>query len=200
SRLPTGLAALLAAFLCKETAVATACLMPWLPRGGRAGRWRWVAGVTVVTVVWAFAYLAVRARHALALPRGLESSLSQLGSHWPERCAWAIANSARAMFSLPATRSRWDALLVVSLSLLAAAAIVLLWRNAAARARLAGVAPLLAIGVAWSAVATAPLVTVFPIWSPQRVAYGSLGAGVALGAGLGAVHPGLLPRLTPVPP
>jgi hypothetical protein len=194
-RMPTALIALLAALLCKETAVATACAMPWLSRGNPRRNWPWAVAVALVTLAWGFLYLAVRARHALTLPRGLESNLAQLGTQWPERYGWAIANSARAIFSLPAVPSTWDAPLAIVLSLVFAGAVTILWRNAAARARLAGVGPLLAVGLAWSAIATAPLATVHPIWSPQRVAYGSLGAGMALSAGLGAVHPGLLAGL-----
>jgi len=199
SRFPATLLALLAALLCKESAVATAIVLPWLPRPGtrRAGkRWRWVVGVAAVTLGWGLVYLSVRTHHGLTLPRVPESNTSGLWTDWPERCRWATVNSARAIVSLPAASSARDMPVVLALLLLASAAAMVFLRSAAARARLAGNRRLVVAGLVWSAVATAPLLIVYPIWSPQRVAFNSLGAGVAVSAALGAAHPALLVGLT----
>src|SRR5512147_1891785 len=76
-RLAGALVALLAALLCKETAVVTALLLPWLarPRAG-ASRRPWFAATAVLTVLWAVTYLTVRRTLALTLPHGLEAQLT----------------------------------------------------------------------------------------------------------------------------
>jgi hypothetical protein len=198
SRLPGALLALLAALLCKESAVATALVLPWVPasRGRwRAGRGRWFVGAAAITVGWGLVYLAVRSRSGLTLPRGLETGLGGLGATWSERCRWAVTGTVRALFSLPAAGSRWEGAVAIALLLLAIAAAVLIVRGAGARARFAGIAPIVIGGVLWSAAATAPLVPIYPIWSPQRVVFSGIGAGVAISAALGAAHPALLATL-----
>jgi len=202
-RLLPSLAALAAAFGCKETAIATALMLPWLaparPAAARAPWWRargaWLAGAAAVTVAWALLYLAVRARLGLELPRGLESGLETLPATVVERARWAIAGTARGLFSLPFSRSARDLPATAALALLFGATAACFARSAAARARLAQVAPVVIAGTLWCAAATAPLVAVYPIWSPQRVVYGGIGAGVALAAALGAAHPALLAGL-----
>ena len=47
---------------------------------------------------------------------------------------------------------------------------------------------------AWFALSTAALTTIYPIWAPNRVLFGSVGLGISLVALLAAVHP-LLPLL-----
>ncbi len=201
SRLPGALLALLAALLCKESAVATAIVLPLLVparKGPLAGRGRWIASVAAVTAVWALVYVAVRKSNGLILPRGLESSLGGLGVTLWERSRWAVSGTLRALFSLPATGSRWERPLLAAMGLLAAVAAAYLWRSAAARARFARVAPIVIGGALWSAAATAPLVTVYPIWSPQRVVFGGVGIGVALCGTLGAAQPILLAALVAI--
>jgi tetratricopeptide (TPR) repeat protein len=61
-----------------------------------------------------------------------------------------------------------------------------------ARARLARTRAFALTGLAWGVLATGTLLTVYPVWSPERVAYTSLGLGVATVAVLAAAHP-LLP-------
>jgi len=198
SRMVSALLALLAALLCKESAVATALLLPWMPprpRRGAASRRLWIAATAATTSVWGLTYLAVRGRHGLMLPRGLETGLGHMGADWVERSWWALAGSLRAMFSLPSAGSRWEPLVAVAVLLMLAVAAVRFQRAPAARARFAGVAPVVAAGLLWSAAATAPLVAVYPIWSPQRVAFGSIGVGAALTATLGSAHPALLASL-----
>src|SRR5947208_1096635 len=85
-RLAPALLALLAALLCKETAVATGLMLPWLahiPPGG--SRRRWMVWSGVVTAAWAVAYLLVRQNLALVLPHGLEAQLSPHLFLEPER-------------------------------------------------------------------------------------------------------------------
>lgn len=198
SRLPSAMLALLAALLCKESAVATALLLPWMfPSRKRwwEGRGGWIGGAVAVTIVWGLVYLAVRSRSGLMLPRGLESDLGGIAATWWERCHWAATGTLRALFSLPANGSPWEGPLLLAMALLAVAAIVRFGRSATARARFAGLAPIVIGGVLWSAVATAPLVSIYPIWSPHRVIFTGIGIGVALSAGLGAAHPALLAAL-----
>lgn len=194
-RLATSLAALAAAFGCKETALATALLLPWLapamPGPPLNTRLRWLAGAAAVTLAWALLYLWVRQHQGLALPRGLESGLSTLPATAFERARWAIVGTARALFSLPLVRSPRDVPAAAALALLIGAAAACFARSADARARFARVTPIVIAGTLWCAAATAPLVAVYPIWSPQRVVYGGIGAGVALAATLGAAHPAL---------
>ena len=206
-RLITSLIALAAAFGCKETAIATAAILPWLAPveavESQAGPWvrwlrprlPWLAGTAAVAALWALLYLVVRARAGIELPRGLESGLGTLPATLLERTRWAIVGTARALFSLPLAPTGRDLPAGVALALLFLAAAVRFARDAAARARLARVAPVAIAGILWCAAATAPLVTVYPIWSPQRAVYGGIGAGVALAAALGAAHPALLAGL-----
>ncbi|HUK62230.1 MAG TPA: hypothetical protein VLV15_02815, partial [Dongiaceae bacterium] len=68
-RLWPALAALLAALLCKETAIALALVLPWLARiPPGASRRRWIVATGVLGALWAAAYLLVRRRLALELP------------------------------------------------------------------------------------------------------------------------------------
>ncbi len=195
SRLRTSMLALLAALLCKESAVATALLVPWMSffgRRGSGGRSRWFGATAALIVAWGMAYLAVRGQHGLMLPRGLETRWGGLGADWVERSRWAMVGSVRAMFSLPAAGSRWELPLGGAALIMSVAAALRFARVAAARARFAAMAPLVVAGMLWSGAATAPLVAVYPIWSPQRVAFSSIGVGAALAGTLGAAHPALL--------
>lgn len=185
--------ALLAALLCKETAVATALALPWLahtdsPRARRT----WILGSLVVLAVWGFAYVAVRSRFALALPHGLESGLSPALLLQPQRYGWAIAGTLRALVSLPMRAAAHEPLVVVAALLVLGAAGVAFATDAKARARLAGARRVIVSGLAWGVLASATLLTVYPVWSPERVVYAAIGPGLALTALLAAAHP-LLP-------
>lgn len=199
SRMPSALASLLASLLCKETAVATALVLPLVAPARRgAGRGRWIAGVAALTIAWGLAYIAVRSQNGLTLPRGLESSLGGMGVTWWERCRWAVGGTLRALFSLPAQASKWEPPLELAMAALVLVATVRFGRSPRARVRFAAVAPVVIGGVLWSAAATAPLLTVYPIWSPQRVVFAGIGLGVALCATLGAAQPWLLAALVAV--
>ena len=191
-RLAFSLAALLAALLCKETAVATAAVLPWLVPAGRGpGRRAWIAGVALVVVAWAATYASVRAREALALPHGLEAGLAPALVLEGKRWAWAAAGTARALLSLPMRAAAHEAAVFAAALLVLAAAAVTLAASREARARFARARTLALAGLAWSALASATLLTVFPVWSPERVVFAALGLGVALAALLSAAHPAL---------
>jgi tetratricopeptide (TPR) repeat protein len=192
-RMLASLAALAAALLCKETAVATALVLPWLaaPRAGDTRR-RWIVATFALTLVWAALYVWIRSRLALALPRGLEAHLSPALLVDPLRYAWAIAGTLRALVSLPLRAAEYEWMVsAVSLVIVGAAA-VRLATDRDARARLARTRAFALTGLAWGVLATGTLLTVYPVWSPERVAYTSLGLGVATVAVLAAAHP-LLP-------
>ena len=192
-QLIASLVALTAALLCKETAIATAAVLPWLaaPRPGEPRR-RWIVATLAVTVVWAALYVWVRTRLALTLPRGLEAGLSPALLVDPARYAWAIAGTLRALVSLPMRAAEREWIVVAASVLIFGAATVKLATDRDARARLARTRAFALTGLAWGALATATLLTVYPVWSPERVAYSSLGLGVAAVALLAAAHP-LLP-------
>lgn len=181
---------LLAALLCKETAIATALVLPWLahtdsPRARRT----WILGTAVVTAAWALAYVAVRSRLALALPHGLESGLSPALFLEAERYAWAIAGTLRALVSLPMRAAPHEVAVRVAVLLVAGAAAVRFASDAAARKRLHGARRIVGTGLAWGVAASATLLTVHPVWSPERVVYAALGPGLAVTAVLAAAHP-----------
>jgi hypothetical protein len=182
--------ALLAALFCKETAVATALALPWLahtdsPRARRT----WFLGSLAVVAAWGLAYVAVRSRFALALPHGLESGLSPALFFQPQRYGWAIAGTLRALVSLPMRAAAYEPFVVVAALLVVGAAAVLFATDAAARARLAGARRVIVAGLGWGVLASATLLTVYPVWSPERVVYSALGPGLALTVLLAAAHP-----------
>jgi tetratricopeptide (TPR) repeat protein len=192
-RLIASLAALAAALLCKETGIATALVLPWLaePRAGDSRR-RWIVATLAVTLVWAALYIWVRTRLALALPRGLEAQLSPSMIVDAKRYAWAIAGTLRALVSLPLRAAEHEWLVVVASLLVFGAAAVRFATDRGARDRLARHRGFALSGLAWGVLATGTLLTVYPVWSPERVAYSSLGLGVASVTLLAAAHP-LLP-------
>ena len=191
-RLAAALAALAAALLCKETAVATAAVLPWLarPRPGDSRR-RWAVASALLVAVWAGLYLYVRSHRSLALPHGLEARLSPGMLLDPERYAWAVAGTLRALVSLPMrVADREGPVLAASLLLLGTAAVILA-TSAPARARLRGPRPFALTGLAWGGLATLTLISVHPVWSPERIVYSSLGFAAALVVLLEAAHPAL---------
>ncbi len=191
-RLVPALAALLAALLCKETAVATALVLPWLARVPRGGpRRTWIVATGALTAVWAVSYLVVRRQLALSLPHGLEAHLSPRLLIEPARYAWAIAGTLRALVSLPMLAAPREGLVLAGVLLVLGAALVQLATRAPARARLASQKGWVGAGLAWFVLATGTLLSVYPVWSPERVVYASLGLGAALTATLWAAHPAL---------
>lgn len=195
-RLPTALAALVAALLCKELAVVTVVLLPFVPGlmggpGVRGERARWLAGCGAVLVVWAAAYTWVRAHAGLELPHDLERDSALLAVSPLERLAWAWRNSLRAVFSLAAAPGRWDPAIGGALWLVALASAVVFARSAAARARLRARAGLVAWGLAWALLGAATLASIFPLWSPNRSQYASVGFGAGAVTLAAAAHPAL---------
>jgi tetratricopeptide (TPR) repeat protein len=194
-RLWSTLAALLAALLCKEVAVVAALLLPWIPGIGPAGRRQrlvWSAATGALAAAWAAVYLVVRHRAHLALPHHLETSEVVRSTPLSTRFGWAVWNSLRALFSLPAVATRWaPAILWTAAAILALASIVAVRR--ARQTRWGGrFLPLGLWGLMWFLAASATLVPIFPIWAPNRSGFGSLGFGVAVAALTAAAAP-LLP-------
>ena len=197
-RLWSALLALLAALLCKEVALVAAVLLPWLPGIGprdRRERLRWALAMGALAAVWAVAYIAIRQHAHLALPHQLESRADIAATPIYKRLGWAVGNSLRALFSLPALWvDRATPILTGGIALIAIAGLVAFLR---ARRRRAVRAPLelAAWGAAWFLLASATLASIYPIWAPNRSGYGALGFG-ALAAGLAeAAHPVLLAAL-----
>jgi hypothetical protein len=189
-RMATSLIALLASLLCKELAVATALLIPFMPAAGdRRTRIRWGIATGAVTAAWAIAYLVIRRHAGLALPHHLEQELSSASPL--TRLVWAVGNSLRAIFSLPAVHTTWEqpygmAWLVFFLALAG------LSFGARARARIKRAAPWISWGAVWFALASLALTTIYPIWAPNRSLFGAVGLGIALVAVAGSAHRALL--------
>ncbi|HEY3215788.1 MAG TPA: hypothetical protein VGK93_04790 [Candidatus Eisenbacteria bacterium] len=199
NRLWTMLAALLAALLSKEVAVVAALALPWLPRIGPTGwrsRARWAGASGLLVLLWALAYLGVRRHAGLELPHGLEATATTLGVPLLERLLWAVVNSLRAMFSLPAAPVPWEGWVAGAIGVLVLAAAAFLLPSPAGRARLAAARSLALWGLAWFVAAAATLTPVHPFWAPNRACYLGIGFGVTSAAVLGACHPGLLAAFT----
>ena len=201
-RLWTSLVALLAALLCKEVAVVAALLLPWLPGLGPRGaksRLRWTAAFLALTAAWALAYLAIRHRAHLVLPHQLETRADVIATPLLARLGWALANSVRALFSLPAVHTTWGRPVLITAGVLAVLALALLLRRSRpgwmGRLGQDRGFQLGAWGLAWFLAASATLVPIFPIWAPNRSGYGSLGLGALAAALAGAAHPALLAAL-----
>jgi hypothetical protein len=188
-RLPSALAAVLASLLCKEVAVVTALMIPWLPSTLEPReRRRWFFATAGLTAAWGIAYLLVRRHAGLELPHHLEAGAVNPVT-MPERLAWAFVNSLRSTMSLPGHATAYDipvlALLVALLGFAGQRCI----KDASARGRVRARLPWMVWGVSWFALATAPLVVMHPYWQPNRGAFGSVGTAVAAVALLGSAHP-----------
>lgn len=191
-RLPSALAAALVALLCKELAVVTVLLLPWLPGAVPAsGRRRWLVATGALLTVWAGAYLGVRHAAHLALPHGIESAAAGDAAAPFARLVWALEGSARALASLPLLPGPHDGWALGAVIVFAAALAIGLVAVPGARARLAARRGWIAWGVAWFALATVALTPIYPLWQPNRSQFGATGAGVAAVVALDAVHPAL---------
>jgi tetratricopeptide (TPR) repeat protein len=197
-RLWTASLALLVALLCKETAVVTAALLPFMPAtpsASRTGRARWLAACGVVLVAWAAAYQFVRGHAGLELPHGIERDARLLHTSAVVRLLWAWGNSLKAIFSLsvlPATRDVVVGALVGAIALAATAAFA---RDAAARERLRHRRAWIGWGLAWFVLGAASLAPVFPLWSPVRSEFASAGLGVCAVGLTSAASPALTAAL-----
>jgi hypothetical protein len=177
-RLRTALPALAAALLCKEIAVVTALLLPWVPGSAlerrERGRWALGAGATVLT--WGVAYAFVMRGAGLMFQRHLEAPPPPLA----ERLAWALASSLGDAFGLGAATGATASALGLAAAALVALALGAAAISAAGRARLRTAAPWVAWGLAWFLANASTLTEVHPVWGPFRSAFGMVGLGVAL--------------------
>jgi hypothetical protein len=191
-RLFTGLAALLAALFCKEVAVVTGLLLPWLPGlRSRRERLRWLGATTALMVIWGLVYVAIRRHAGLELPHQLESPARIRSATLTARLVWAAANSARAAFDMNPLPGRLDLAASIAVALLAALAALALATRRSARGRLRAGLPWVAFGLGWFALASGTMTAVYPFWAPQRMQYSSVGLGIALVALLDAAQPAL---------
>lgn len=196
-RLPGALAALLAALLCKEIALVTALLLPFLPAPSRRAareRLRWVAAVVALLGVWGLASLWVRGHAHLLSPQALVGAAEAQAS-LALKFLWAAWGSVRAMWSLSLVSDRRDVVAEVLMLTIALAAVTAFARGGAARQRLRAAMPWFAWGGAWFLLASAALTTIYPHWLPNRSQFGSVGFGIAAAAVLEAAHPALLAAL-----
>lgn len=194
-RLPTALAAMLGSLLCKEVGVVTALLLPWVPTakaGAEASgrRWRWAFACAALVAVWTVAYVAASRSGHMALPRSFEPATT--ATPLPIRYGWALWHSVRACFSLAASPTRWDGVILVIAAAIAVAAFAVAARTGRLRGRRADVL----WGVAWFLAASVALTEVYPAWAPYRAVFGSLGLGVVLVVICDLAHPALLGGLT----
>jgi len=200
-RLWTTLAALALALGCKELAVVAAFMVPWMPGNRpRAARVRWATATTALIVAWGVAYVLIRRQAHLELPHNLEHDTSVLATPLPRRVAWAVWNSLRAVFSLPLMPTSGDGALALVLEVVALIAAIGLVARRGAFGRLIGRGGAGAgggrgawtlWGLAWFALACGALVAIYPIWQPNRSAFGSMGLGIGLAALLEAAYPWL---------
>lgn len=191
-RLVPALVALLAALLCKETAVATALMLPWLarPRDGTS-RTPWLVGSALLTLAWGVTYASIRHHLVMSLPHGLEAQLTPALLLEPERYLWAVLGSLRAVMSLPLKPEPREGWVLAGAVLLVGVAAIRFITDPNARARWHVVRGAVGLGGLWFVLATGTLLTVYPVWSPERTVYASLGLGVGAGLTLAAAHPAL---------
>jgi hypothetical protein len=186
-RLPSALAGLLAALLCKEVAVVTAVMLPLLPgERARGERARTAVAVGVLVMAWAATYVAVRRAAHLELPHGLEhaGAAVSLGT----KIGWALDGSLRSAFSLAILPARLDvAALIGALALLATAGAIATGSRRA-RQRLAVRRAWLGWGLGFFALCTLALVPIYPLWQPNRAQIGDVGLGLALAVLLDSAH------------
>lgn len=187
-RLPTALLAGLLALLCKEVAVVTLLLLPWMP-GVRAPseRRRWLLACLALLVVWGGAYLGVREAAHLALPHGIEQGGA--AASWVAKLAWAFTGSIRALMSLAFAPGAADALALILILAGTGVLVFAVLALPAARARLAARRGWIAWGLGWFTLATTTLAPIHPLWQPNRSHFGATGVGVASAVALEAVHP-----------
>ena len=192
-RMGTSLAAAMGALLCKEVAVVTAVLLPFVPGAARdrRERLRFALGSALVLLAWGAATLAVRRAAHLELPQRITGASAALGAGWPRKLAWAFGGSLRALASLPLRPGPGDGAVAVGRWALPLAAIAVFALHAPARARLARIAPWCLWGLGWFLLATASLAPIFPSWQPNRSQFGGVGFGVGAVGALGAAHPAL---------
>ena len=200
-RVPLAIGALLLALLCKEVAIVTGLLLPFVPsaapeRDARRVRVRLALASGATMLVWGLASLAVRHHAGLVLPQRIAASSEALAATPLERLAWAMHGSLKALVSLPLVTSPDDGFALAGVALLGLLATLVFVRVPAARARLVAMRGWLLWGAVWWLLATATLMPIFPSWQPNRSQYGSVGAGVIAAGVLGSAHPALAVAFT----
>jgi len=197
-RFAIALTALAAALLCKEPAIVTALLLPWLPappnaagaRDAGAERRRLLIGTAAVVIVWGVAYVLIRRSAGLMLPHGLEADFATRSEPLARRLLWAFNESGRSVFSRPVARTAGEietSAALLSLALAATAVALFVRRGRSLRTDRA----LALWGFAWFALSSAALATIYPLWSPVRGVFGAVGLGVLLVAAWRRVHPAI---------
>jgi hypothetical protein len=109
----------------------------------------------------------------------------------PSRLLWAVVNSKRAILGLARLHASTDAWIIAPLVLIVAAAAFVFVRSADARQRLVRNARWALWGLAWFALGAGSLASIYPLWSPNRSQYSSLGYGVAAITVMASAHPAL---------
>ena len=185
-RLPTTLAALLAALLCKEVAVVAALLIPWMPESAGApkrARGRWIAAVGALTAAWGLAYAGVMRSAHVMFQGQLEAARPPFVSRW----IWALGSSLQDAFSLRALPP-----ILIAIGVIVVAALVALQRGGAGPgARAAGAKSLawMAWGALWFALCSVTLAETFPVWGSFRSTVGLVGFGIVCVAALPSARP-----------
>jgi len=182
------------ALLCKEVAVVTGVLLPFVPGAARdrRERLRLGAGTAAVLAAWGAATLLVRRAAGLELPDRIARSPEALGTPWLAKFLWALEGNARAALSLPRIPSPEEPVLAWFVAALAILAGVVYATDRKARTRFGRMAPWGAWGLAWFVLATAALTPIFPSWQPNRSHHAAMGLGLTTTAALAAAHPSLV--------
>ena len=177
-RRATALAALLAGLLCKEIAVVTAMMLPWMPdreRRGLAFRPRFALATAAVVAAWGAAYLVIRQSAGVLFQRQFEEGRMPL----PQRLLWAFGHAVTDAFNLDLRAPLAALAIVAAMAVLVAVAL----RRRSASGPQASRA-WIAWGLAWFALSSATLSETFPQWGPFRSAVGLVGLGIALAVAL----------------
>lgn len=197
-RLAWSLAWLLLSLVCKEVGVLAALLIPWMPqRGGMPlrERLRWAGWTAGLVAVWGTAYLAVSRAAGLVLPAQLEQGGVALATPVTQRVGWALWNSARSAFSLPAIEVPGEQAIWLALGAIMLVALLVTALRPASRARRRALGGWPVWGLLWFALAGSTLLAIFPTWAAYRGLFATVGLGITLCAVIGAAHPVLLAAL-----
>jgi tetratricopeptide (TPR) repeat protein len=188
------------ALLCKEMAVVTAVLLPWVPREPRESQYpreslRLLGIALLVVAAWMAVYAGVRSGAGLHPPGSITQDPRLMAADFPARAAWAVWNCIRASFSLSAGPSAWDRVAALGAGALVGTAAFVHARSRAARAVLRRHRRWVVWGVAWFLAGALALTVTYPTWAPYRALFASIGLGLALAVFVGSAHTWLLAGL-----
>jgi hypothetical protein len=192
-RLVPSMIALLAALTCKEIAVTTALLLPFVPaRTPRSWRERarWGIAAAIVVGAWGATYFYAIRFAGVLMPRDAPGSERTFSVPWLVRYVWVLRRSLSNVMNLtaPPPWSTWGAVALVAIG---TATLLVLAVRRAARTRLARLGPWIALGLVGCFVASATLPDIYPGWAPYRSVPASVGLGIAVAGVTGAAHPAL---------